>query len=406
MWTRREKIDESLKELRKSTSLLRNDPITRHPLMIRDLVERDTKRIEKEHVLDPITKPTTSLYLYRYKRERTEKNIPICLLCTEQISCSACICQKSSAETQDEYVLACSPEKKKQKILLEWSICMECIEGQVDIDLRETSTFLVLCFNSVERALLFYLAHREILFLRWSPERGYIPVEDIKAHSLRLCIIERAFSSIEEDASSWTHVDEGRATEKRDLLLKAEKQGFAGETKSTNNFVYQACGRHTNITLQANLRILPQEDLLEIVKNISTDSFFFLAKHKYGTYVIQLLISISNSEDLISTIKNLIRPYASDLLQHSIGNYVVQKMIVYDSYFVLECFFLQFNQVLMSKIGSRAFKNSLKYFLPFRNEILPKLQYVLEMDIPYNEQKILKTAVKELESSPIHLSSN
>ncbi|KAI5184810.1 hypothetical protein NEHOM01_0412 [Nematocida homosporus] len=256
-------------------------------------------------------------------------------------------------------------------------------------------------FAGLADAIGFYMAHRSVLRLAWA--RGMSSLgfmgqvnESEVGVSPKLQILQKAFSVYGPGCKAAPLMDESFPA---DSPISEKTGVLYTETERTNGFVYQASGRHSNITLQAKLRGLSQSQLLATIQKVPSPTFYFLSKHKYGTYVIQLVIAMAEDESLVLEIKKLLFPHASALLQHSIGNYVVQKMLVFDVRFVLDCFLSDFEMILKSKIGARAFKNCVKSFIPYKKEILPQLLLIISGNILLEEQKILKAVYRELYGS-------
>ncbi|OAG29760.1 hypothetical protein NEDG_00893 [Nematocida displodere] len=373
-------------------------PIKNLPHM-ENLLERDSdgKRFRNEPTA--IARPTETICIRRILETRDmPRKIKLCLECSVESPCTNCECTgPQKHDDLDEFIDAGKRDDVSEQTLStpQLLICTACPLSATLHLLPDEESVAVAVFASRNTSVAFFNAHKHFLMLEFLKGPGVQRQAPCGRDFPRSCegfklrIIEKAFSEHAAPSfASGTH------------LVKPEpvKRPRAGpnEPEAIGEIVYLASGRHSNIALQARLKACSQEALQEMLHKISAYSFFFLAKHKYGTYVIQLLISMAGTEALVGEIKELIMPYASLLLQHNIGNYVVQRMIAFDPRFVLDCFLSDFEKILRSKIGSRAFKSSAKFFCPYREDVLPRLLLLIEETSTLEDTKVLKAALKDL----------
>ncbi|KAI5189620.1 hypothetical protein NEMIN01_0573 [Nematocida minor] len=378
------------------------DPIANLPLM-ENSVEIKKKDVIFETKKNLIKRPTR---VVRISQDHVSPQdgglVRLCFLCSGKNQCSMCSCKRQESfecgESKEiEYVTAqkaFSPEEfaseKKRFAKNSFALCKRCsFLKEWPLITWENDT-IVTKFLSVNTALLFYQAHKSTLSLSW----GYEPqpaLYRIEEENIRLKILEKVFSpSRTKDLEFYCGIEEPAKKEVKPALVSIL------ETEKSRDFICMASGRVSNIALQAKIRELSQNDLLLTISKLSPQVFFYLAKHKYGTYVIQLIIGMIKDDLLIEEIKRHISPYSTALLQHEIGNYVVQRIIDFDKKFVYSCFMKDFERIVSTKIGSRAFKSCIKHFCAYKKEIIAVLSSDFQTAIPFEEQKVLKAALKEL----------
>ncbi|KAI5191280.1 hypothetical protein NECID01_1392 [Nematocida sp. AWRm77] len=353
---------------------------------------------QEERSLLPISRPTDTLLVWKGTIvQKSFRVIQFCSVCTAVKRCANCECSQTCSNDDVEFVTAQALSKcrdvAEQPMIRAFRECKACdpVERGYVSFLNDTTCSIK--FPNVERSIAFFQSHKSVFSLEWikKPHISCQFEDALPTNSrLRLHILGKAFST-------GISADEYVLMSNHELRKPAKKLWPVwADGSKIDDFVTMASGRYSNVVLQEKIRGLGQKDLFEMLCKLPGSSFVFLAKHKYGTYVIQLIVGMIQEEYLVNEVKKLLAPHASFLLQHEIGNYVVQKMLVFDAQFVLECFLQDFEEILQSKIGSRAFKNCAKEFSPYSEIILPLLSPLISKIGYTDEQKVLKTALKEL----------
>ncbi|OAG33114.1 hypothetical protein NEIG_02297 [Nematocida sp. ERTm5] len=395
---------------------LKIKPINNLPLM-ESLVEIKKNKVPIKERVGPICQPTRIVcIIYRSIKEEQAKCFRLCFLCDGNNLCGMCRCTPECYEDKEEIADEVSfvnarKEKEHEGCLLR----EEGFLGQIPSDESSSSPYImcrkcshmkewpiisveekmcVVKFVSVRTALLFYQSHKSVFLLSFgvdmrAPFRISIPEKNIQ-----LQVLERAFS-IKKMEITETVFDCGSEQTPRETRIKTGIISVNEQEKS-QEFISMASGRHSNVVLQGRIRGMTQESLLSCISALTSPEFIYLAKHKYGTYVIQLVVSMVKNPSLIEEVKKHIFPYSSGLLQHEIGNYVVQRIISYDARFVFDCFMKDFKRIVSSKIGSRAFKSCIKSFHLYRKEIIQILSSEFLESLPFEEQKVIRVALKEV----------
>ncbi|KAI5159993.1 hypothetical protein NEAUS03_0776 [Nematocida ausubeli] len=405
------------KHATQSKEQLKIDPIKNLPLMESSVEIKKNKKYSRDSV-GCISRPTRVLQIW-YPEVQKGRADPICLcfLCDGESVCSMCNCASGCEDAEEKNGEVSFVNAKKECI--EESLHME---NKIDAFTRkETSAhknyrfdFCQKCmhlkswpiisieermctakFITVGQALAFYQAHKYVLLMSFGDDIRIPLLHPAPRVNLLLGVLDMAFSAQKMNIKETEFECTGEERMKRETRMKAGVGNFVEPCKSLD-FIGMASGRSSNIVLQERIREMTQEGLLQCISTLTAQEFVYLAKHKYGTYVIQLIISQIKEILLVEEVKKHMAPYSTSLLQHEIGNYVIQKIINYDVKFVFDCFMKDFKQIASSKIGSRAFKGCIKHFHLQRKEIIRVLSSEFLESLPFEEQKVIRTALKEI----------
>lgn len=385
------------------SSEIKISPITNLPLMNNSVEIRKASMVLKTKPT-AIVRPTRIVYIsHRNYTGQELRLINLCFLCSAGNPCNMCCCRERQEtpptvyQSQDEFVSAQKADMHHSLVEIEqdnkkkpFLLCKECMCSRDWPIVTVENSFLIVKFLSVKLSLSFFQSHSHFLSLSWGYEMQTVTYKP-EERNIRINILEKVFAENKRESTGFHVTIE-------DPIKKKIKPALVSilETEKSRDFICMASGRISNIALQAKIKDLSQNDLFLTISKLSSHVFFYLSKHKYGTYVIQLIISMVKDEMLVEEIKRHISIYSTPMLQHEIGNYVVQRVIEVDKRFVFDCFMKDFKGILSTRIGSRAFKNCVKHFSPYKKDILSAISLDFQTSLPTDEQKILKAALKEL----------